>query len=214
MKRLLSFLFLLFCLVQVNASELFIRVRGAGTYEITVDDQLQRNSKGYFRFFDVESGLVRIQIKEGNSILYVYDGRVNIFSNKRVVMEYANGNLTELTTTRTSTDCDFPSYNHHHSTNGGNACDENSFSEMLTMLKDQGMDSKILEKAKVYTPKTNFSSSQVQRICELFTFDSNRLEYAKFAYDYVVDKGSYFIVEKTFTYNLNKQELEDYISNR
>lgn len=214
MKKAVGLFFFLAFVSQVKASELFIRIRGGGTYEITVGDQLQRNSKGNFRFFDVDPGLVRIKIKEGNAVIEVYDGKVNVFSNKRLVMEYTDGKLNEVMTTRMSTDCDFPAAYNHHTSNGTGACDENSFSEMLTMLKDQGMDSKILEKAKVYTVKANFTSSQVKRICELFTYDSNRLEYAKYAYDYVVDRGSYFVVEKAFTYNSNKEELEKFISTR
>lgn len=211
--RTLSIVCLALVSRRSDAAELFIKINGGGTYEIMVDDQLQRNSSGNFRFFDVPTGNIQVRIKEGNSAYYTYDRRININNHRRYIYEYADRQLIDAGTCNMSNDCGFPGSSHQHYSNN-NGCDEASFNEMLNMLKEKSFDSQIIEKAKVFTPKANFTSSQVRRICDLMQYDSNKLEYARYAYDYVVDKGSYFIVEKTFTYNSSKSELEEYIKDR
>lgn len=209
-----AFLFVLF--LQTQAAELFLKINSPGTFEVTVNDQFQKGSTGKFRFFDLNSGLVSIQVKETGSYNTYYEGTVNIYSGKRLVAEVSQNYLSELSSGTVSDNDDFSSGNggyqsNHYSHNNG--CDESSFNEMLQILKEKSLDSQILEKAKVFAPKAHFTSSQVKRICDLMTYDSNKLEFAKFAYDYVADKGSYFVVENTFTYNSSKDDLEKYISN-
>jgi hypothetical protein len=46
----------------------------------------------------------------------------------------------------------------------------------------------------------------------LFTFDSSRLEFAKFAYGRTVDRNRYFQTYNSFTFNSSVDELSDYIA--
>jgi len=46
------------------------------------------------------------------------------------------------------------------------------------------------------------------------SFDNNKLELAKYAYDYTADKGNYFVIYAVFTFDSYKKELENYIKNR
>ena len=58
---------------------------------------------------------------------------------------------------------------------------------------------------------SHVSSEQVFELMELLTFDSYRLELAKFAYRFTVDKGAYFIVNNAFTFSSNISALNRYI---
>lgn len=57
-------------------------------------------------------------------------------------------------------------------------------------------------------------SDQVKELCGLFTFEENKLEIAKFAYDRTYDIGNYFKVNDVFTFESSIEELNDYIRTR
>jgi hypothetical protein len=46
----------------------------------------------------------------------------------------------------------------------------------------------------------------------LFTFENNRLDFAKFAYAYTFDTGNYYLVNDAFTFETSIDELNAYIS--
>jgi hypothetical protein len=57
-------------------------------------------------------------------------------------------------------------------------------------------------------------SDQVKELCSLFTFEENKLEIAKFAYQRTYDIGNYFKVNDVFTFESSIEELNDYIRAR
>lgn len=90
--------------------------------------------------------------------------------------------------------------------------DDHNFNGMRDYVKNQNFDSDKLSAAKEISRTNQLRSSQVAELCKLFSFDNTRLEYAKYAYDYVTDKGSYYLVSNTFTFSSNANELRDYIA--
>lgn len=65
--------------------------------------------------------------------------------------------------------------------------------------------------AKQIVDKNYFTSQQVKDLLLLFTFETNRLEMAKYAYGRTVDKKNYYIVNDDFAMNSNKEKLSEYI---
>jgi hypothetical protein len=57
-------------------------------------------------------------------------------------------------------------------------------------------------------------TQQVSELLEIFTFESDQLEMAKFLYDRTIDKENYFSVANVFTFESSKTDLMNYISNR
>ena len=55
------------------------------------------------------------------------------------------------------------------------------------------------------------SASQILGICKLFSFESNKLEFAKYAYEFCVDKNKYFLLSEAFTYESSKRELSEFV---
>lgn len=96
-------------------------------------------------------------------------------------------------------------YNQGQSTN-------NYFNQFLSSLRAESFDSSRLQNAKVYASKTNLSASQIKDIAATFTFDSNRLDWAKAAYNSCYDKGNYFLLRETFTFSSSYSDLQDYVS--
>jgi hypothetical protein len=51
-------------------------------------------------------------------------------------------------------------------------------------------------------------------ILQLFTFEDNKLELAKFAYDYCIDRENYYRVNDVFTFSSSKDELSRFLQGR
>lgn len=81
----------------------------------------------------------------------------------------------------------------------------------------QSIRSKTFEDSKLTIAKqiinTNcLLSSQVKEIMLLFTYESTRLDLAKFAYGYTLDIGNYYKVNDAFTFESSIDELNQYTS--
>jgi hypothetical protein len=81
------------------------------------------------------------------------------------------------------------------------------------------IQSKIFESEKLAIAKQVVStncllSRDVKDIMNLFTFESTKLEFAKFAYGYTYDLGNYFIVNDAFGFESSVYELDRYIQSK
>ncbi|MBK6398682.1 MAG: DUF4476 domain-containing protein [Bacteroidetes bacterium] len=56
------------------------------------------------------------------------------------------------------------------------------------------------------------TTNQVIQIINLFSFDSSRLEFAKFAYGHTVDRNRYFQTYNSFTFDSSVNELSEFIA--
>ena len=79
------------------------------------------------------------------------------------------------------------------------------------MISDESFDSSKLTLAEQVVSTNPMSASQILGICKLFSFESNKLEFAKYAYEYCVDRNKYFLLNEAFTYESSKRELSEFI---
>lgn len=89
----------------------------------------------------------------------------------------------------------------------------NEFSYFIEKIKQGTFDNRKLEIAKAQTINNYLTANQIGEILTLFSFDSNRLEYAKFAYEFAVDKQNYVYVADKLNFESNKRELRKYVEN-
>ena len=80
------------------------------------------------------------------------------------------------------------------------------YMELLTF------DSRKLSYAKSFVRGKALTASQIERMVREFSFDSNRLSLAKYAYRYCIDPGNYYKVERALTFISSKEELRSYIA--
>ncbi len=66
--------------------------------------------------------------------------------------------------------------------------------------------------AKQVTSANCLLCSQVKEIMKLFSFESTRLEYAKYAYKYTYDKGNYYKLNDAFQFESSTEELNEFIN--
>jgi len=98
--------------------------------------------------------------------------------------------------------------------NGPRGMDQNTFAQFKATVKDQSFDSNKVTVIKNAAKTANFNSTQVRELLQLMSFDSYKLETAKYCYDFVIDKASYFKTYDVFQFDSNVKELSNYTASR
>ncbi len=92
------------------------------------------------------------------------------------------------------------------STNSGD------FDGIKRSISSNGFDETRLSQAKSIVQKKCLTSGQIKEICNIFGFEETKLDFAKFAYDWVYDQNNYYVVNDVFGFESSKTELNNYIS--
>lgn len=85
------------------------------------------------------------------------------------------------------------------------------YNEVVRMISNESFDDTKLTVAKQIISNNPMTASQIVNICKLFSFESNKLEFAKFAYPYCTEKNKYYLLNEVLTYDSSKRELNEYI---
>lgn len=85
------------------------------------------------------------------------------------------------------------------------------FDVLKDQLRKEWFEAGRMTSAKVIIDKSNFTSQQVKELLQLFTFENNKIELAKYAYRNTVDKRNYLIVNDVFSFSSSKDELARFI---
>ncbi len=192
--------------------------------------------------FNVTNNLYLTDLKAGNHSLEVikfkknkyghggfkqvlYSGSINIPNNSEVTATVSQHRSLNLALTK--------KYNNYHD-NGSNdsqhihkkgiGCHEyygcvslqimreKEFNQLLSILDDATFDSSKLNIMKQVLLTNNFNVEQVSILANQFTFDSNKLSFAKLAYAKTLDKQNYFLLSNVFTFSSSIKNLNDYIN--
>jgi len=106
---------------------------------------------------------------------------------------------------------------YYDSDNGGwsngykNVISAREFTTVKDQIRKEWFENNRLLSAKVIIDKNNFTTQQVKELMYLFTFESNRLEIAKYAYCKTVDQRNYFQVNDALTFSNSKEELARFL---
>lgn len=87
----------------------------------------------------------------------------------------------------------------------------NQFALVIERLEKEGFESKKLEIAKAVARENCLLTKQVRDVINIFNFENNRVDFAKFAYDNVADKENYDLLLDSFKFETSKQEIREYI---
>lgn len=94
---------------------------------------------------------------------------------------------------------------------GSGIMDDNSYNNIFNSIKKEPVDNNKMTTAKTFITQQNLSSEQVLGIVKLFSFESNRLSFAKWAYHKTLDKKNYIKVYDALTFASSKKDLSEYI---
>ena len=90
----------------------------------------------------------------------------------------------------------------------------NEFQTMKERVKQNTLDNGKLEAARNLTRANTLTANQVAEIVHLLVLDNNRLEYAKFAYEYTYDRQNYLMVADAMSFTNNRRSLEQFINSK
>lgn len=87
--------------------------------------------------------------------------------------------------------------------------------EIIAVLRDEGFESGRIEEAKsIIKTKKCFRTEQVIRILKTLSYENTRLELAKFAFPYTIDKANYYKVNEIFEFSSSKEQLREFMENQ
>lgn len=91
------------------------------------------------------------------------------------------------------------------------AMNASNFGKMKQSVESKPFSETKMSTAKVATKNSCLSVDQVKEICKLFSMDEDKLAYAKYAYDYCVDKGNYYQVSEVFSFSATTDEFNSFL---
>lgn len=122
---------------------------------------------------------------------------------------------TQTTTTTTHTGTTQGHYEEPVRGCGGHSCmTPGNFNAALATIKKQSFEDTRLKTAKQVISANCLNVDQIIQIANTFSFEDNKLEFAKFAYDYCIEPRNYFKLNGIFSFSSNVDELSDYVQSR
>jgi hypothetical protein len=126
-----------------------------------------------------------------------------------------NTNVTGTgTTTNTNTNSNTNTNTNMGSSNGsgcGWAMTQTDFDDAKKSVSKQSFADKKLTVAKQIADANCLSTDQVKQLLQLFDFEANKLDFAKYAYKRTLDKNNYYKVNDVFDFSSSVDELDEYI---
>lgn len=92
------------------------------------------------------------------------------------------------------------------------ACiNDEDYKSMLSTLKKESFDDTRLDLAKSFIQNIGINAAQINGFIKTFSFEKNKIEFAKYAYNKCIDKQNYYKVYDSFSFSSSKKEVSDYI---
>lgn len=201
-------------------SELNIRLHDYAKFFISIDGKVYNNSSNSYSISGLIMGNHYIKIYKlrnnrygGFSSRLVYSGYIFIpkgkviysmidkFNNYIILNEES---LCPSETELTIFDDNNPNYLYPMS--------GNDFHTLKMVILNTSFDNSKLIIAKQALAANYVTAKQVFELMKLFSFESSKLEIAKFAYDNTLDKNNYYLVNSAFSFSSSIDELNDWIS--
>ncbi len=138
------------------------------------------------------------------------------------------GSITQTTTTTSSSSSHSNHDGHNHQSEfnnqnqnansggcGRRSCmSQSNFNSALATIKKVTFEETALKTAKQVINVNCLNVDQIIQIANLFNFEDNKLEFAKYAYDFCIEPRNYFKVNGIFTFDSNANELSDFVQSR
>jgi hypothetical protein len=144
-------------------------------------------------------------------------GGVNLGMGVSINDNIGGGAVTQTTTTTTTNNSNTIIVDHDEPIRGcgGRSCmTPSNFNAALSTIKNQSFEDTRLKTAKQVITANCLNVDQIIQIANTFSFEDNKLEFAKFAYDFCIEPRNYFKLNEIFSFSSNVDELSDYVQSR
>ncbi|HOZ30249.1 MAG TPA: DUF4476 domain-containing protein [Bacteroidales bacterium] len=88
------------------------------------------------------------------------------------------------------------------------------FKDAMESINSKSFEDSKLTTAKQICKSSCMTAEQIRDINKSFGFEETRLEFAKYAYDYVYDASKYYKVNDSFEFELTIEELDEYLQTK
>lgn len=227
MKKLYYLLVLVLISTFTFASDLFLRVNRNQEVVVELNNQKQTNKTNNFQFFNISTGNAFLKVYDRWNGFIVFQGNITIPHNTQVNAEIdPYGNFRIINSVPYANYPNNGGYNQGYGTNYpkgyggkkkgkygnyGNNTNQQYFNQFLQIIRNESFDNNRLKTAKQYAMQNKLYAEQIAQIAATFSFDSNRLDFAKAAYNNCIDKGNYFLLQPTFSFSSNYNNLMKWI---
>jgi hypothetical protein len=86
-----------------------------------------------------------------------------------------------------------------------------AFTTMKSNIESKPFSETRMSTARIATKNACLSVKQVKEITSLFNMDDDKLAYAKFAFDYCVDKANYYEVSEVFSFSSTTDDFNNFL---
>ncbi len=243
MKRILLLTLLLACTVSVFAqrvASLRIKLSTNQRLAVSVDDRYYERQGTSITIGEVPAGRHYLKVynyhvsRSGNTRPnMVYSGYVDLKPDSRnmaVVNPFQRKMTMRTTQTFDRNDNDVyedwndrrdnrrndrdDRYNDRNDRYNDNTILNQEVSELSTRVQDRSMDGDKLKLVKSVLTDRTYYTEQLRTMLGWFSFESTKLEFAKWAYDNAIDKENYWKLEDVFSFSSSKSELTEYVDAR
>lgn len=200
---------------QVPAQQNMLRPANCATYRFGAPNRIVGNVISTTTTSQTSSGPANnVSVQMGGIGLNVNIGQPVI----------TNTTTTTVTTTRTGgiaqddfADDDFEQGNNSNNANGRRragcnmAMNNANFEEAKRTVAANGFDETRLSTAKQIVSSNCLNTNQIAALIKIFGFEESKLDFAKYAYDFCVDRNNYFKIANSFSFESSKTELNNYL---
>ncbi|MBA3985112.1 MAG: DUF4476 domain-containing protein [Flavobacteriales bacterium] len=143
---------------------------------------------------------------QGRNRKLVYSGGVILAPKATTVTNFRRGSLfvTSVIPQFPEVIVDYPtnyvSMNYHQ------------FNQFKYFINKERFDLSRMDIIKMSLRFNFFSSSQIKELMHLLSFESSKLEFAKLAFEKVIDPENYYMVVQSLTFSSSKRELTQYVN--
>lgn len=223
MKSVFVAFFLLSGLISQSKSYLKVELDNSD-YIIIFDGSLY-SANGKFEG-EIDGGKHAISILKHNYNLttskvktdVIYEGTLDLSDNMFYVYKLSNAYLSFVSVDAYSPVISTIGTNDHSTTPTNNttvatgtAMDDATFTTFLTKMKDKGFDNQRLDFVKSTMKNNWFTTDQVLQMIQTFSFENNKVDFAKVIWHKTTDKGSFFKIYEAFTFSSSEKSVQEYV---
>lgn len=86
-----------------------------------------------------------------------------------------------------------------------------NFIKMKQSVESKPFSDTKMSTAKVAIKNSCLSANQIIEICKLFSMDEDKLAFAKYAYDYCIDKANYYQIGDIFSFSSTTDDFNEFL---
>ena len=103
-------------------------------------------------------------------------------------------------------------YNNNNDSGNRATMSVTAYENLKTQISQKSFEKERIELANQTVKQNILTANQIAGILRLLAFDNNRLDLAKFAYSYVLDKENYAAVSDALAFDSNKKALKEFLA--